>query len=106
MRDLYRKPRLAILVQCEGAGDVGGLASLGRILCDAAVPAVLAKQGKVTLAMVHVFMPVFFRELLRDGKIDRAAAVARGAIRDRHDASSPVLYMRLRTGQLWQPVGS
>ena len=28
-------------------------------------------------------MPVFFRELLRDGQIDRAVAVARGAVSDR-----------------------
>ena len=35
------------------------------------------------MTTVARFMPVFFRELQRDGQIDRAMAAARGAVRDR-----------------------
>jgi len=44
---------------------------------------------------------VFFRELLRDGQIDRAVAVARSAVSDRPDFWMPVLFMRLKNGCIW-----
>jgi hypothetical protein len=50
-------------------------------------------------------MPVFFRELQRDGQIDRAMAVARGAVRQRTDSWMPVLFMRLRSGRIWYMPG-
>jgi hypothetical protein len=62
-------------------------------------------QGSVSMHTVTQFMPVFFRELLRDGQIDRAMAVARGAVRDRPDYWIPVLFMRLRSGRIWYVPG-
>src|SRR5262249_8913753 len=59
----------------------------------------------VTIATMGKFMPVFFRELQRDGQIDRAAAAARGTVRDRNDWYVPVLFMRLRGGCLWYTPG-
>jgi hypothetical protein len=50
-------------------------------------------------------MPSFFRELQRDGQIDRAMAVARGAVRERPDWWMPVLFMRLTSGRLWYAPG-
>ncbi len=50
-------------------------------------------------------MPAFFSELLRDGQIDRALAVARGKIRERSDAWMPALYTRLAAGRLWYTPG-
>jgi hypothetical protein len=50
-------------------------------------------------------MPVFFRELARDGQIDRAVAAARGAVRARPDAWMPVLFLRLRSGRIWYVPG-
>jgi hypothetical protein len=62
-------------------------------------------QGLVTITLVQDFMPVFFRELVRDGRIDRALAFARRAVSGDHpDWWSPVLYMNLRSGQLWQEI--
>src|SRR5262249_39268219 len=51
------------------------------------------------------FLPVCFKELQRDGQIDRAVAVARGAVRDRPDFWMPVLFMRLKSGQIWYKPG-
>jgi tetratricopeptide (TPR) repeat protein len=50
-------------------------------------------------------MPVFLRELRRDGQVDRAMAVARGAVRERPDWWMPVLYMRLADGRIYDPSG-
>jgi SIR2-like domain/CHAT domain len=102
-----------VLASCQSAGegadartsDAGALIALGPGLAEAGVPAVLAMQGNVTIATVAEFMPVFFRELQRDGQIDRAVAVARGAVRERGDWYVPVLFMRLRGGGLWYRPG-
>ena len=75
------------------------LAALGPRLAEAGVPAVLAMQGNISVATISRFMPVFFRELQRDGQIDRAMAAARAAVRDRHDWWAPALFMRLRSGR-------
>ena len=61
-------------------------------------------QGKISMATVRQFMPLFFAELRRDGQIDRAMAAARGRVRDRPDWWMPVLFMRLRDGQLFDKL--
>ena len=113
MRELRNVPALVVLASCRSAGsgddartsDAGALAALGPGLAEAGIPAVLAMQGDVTIATMAEFMPVFFRELQRDGQIDRAVAAARGAVRDRADWYVPVLFMRLRGGSLWYKPG-
>jgi hypothetical protein len=113
LRELQQRPRLVVLGSCQSAGsgaegrsgDKGALAALGPLLAWAGIPAVLAMQGNVTMQTVAGFMPVFFRELRRDGQIDRAVAVARGQVRDRPDYGMPVLFMRLRSGRIWYVPG-
>jgi CHAT domain/SIR2-like domain len=113
VKELRSAPALVVLASCQSAGsgneastsDAGTLAALGPGLAEAGIPAVLAMQGNVTIATMAKFMPVFFRELQRDGQIDRAAAAARGAVRDRNDWYVPVLFMRLRGGCLWYTPG-
>ncbi|MBN1137921.1 MAG: CHAT domain-containing protein, partial [Anaerolineae bacterium] len=100
------KPRLIVLASCESGGGTGdAFSAIGPRLVAAGVPAVVAMQGLVTMTLVDDFMPIFFRELVRDGRIDRALAFARRACREDHpDWWSPVLYMNLRSGQLWQEI--
>jgi hypothetical protein len=106
---LHRLPRLVVLASCQGAGtgqdarsdDEGVLAALGPRLAEAGVPAVVAMQGNVFQRTVARFMPVFFRELRRDGRIDRAMGQARFEARDEPDHWAPVLYTRLVSGRLW-----
>jgi hypothetical protein len=50
-------------------------------------------------------MPFFFKDLQKDGQIDRAIAVARGVVRNRHDYWMPVLFMRLKNGRIWYVPG-
>jgi len=113
LAEMRYRPRLVVLASCQSAGtgdqartgDEGALAALGPKLAEAGIPAVLAMQGNVTMQTVAGFMPVFFHELQRDGQIDSAAAVARGAVRDRPDWWAPVLFMRLKSGRLWYTPG-
>jgi hypothetical protein len=112
IRDLARTPRLIVLASCQSAGDDGSrstdggvLAALGPRLAEAGVPAVLAMQGDVSMATVARFLPVFFRELHRDGQVDRAVAAARAGVRDRDDWWVPALFMRLRSGRIWYTPG-
>jgi hypothetical protein len=116
IRDLPQqfRPRLVVLASCQSAGKggeartsdtEGALSALGPQLARAGIPAVIAMQGEVTMTTIAEFMPVFFREIRRDGVIDRAMAAARSAVRLRPDAWMPVLYMRLRSGRLWFKPG-
>ena len=112
--ELQKGPRLVVLASCQSAGDGQQLAASDRStaqatlagrLADAGVPGVLAMQGFITMQTVAAMMPTFFRELLDDGQIDRALAVARGKVRDRSDAWMPALYSRLAAGCLWYTQG-
>jgi hypothetical protein len=113
INELQQRPRLIVLAACQSAGqgqeartaDEGALAALGPRLAEAGIPAVIAMQGSVTVRTIGAFMPVFFRELERDGQIDRAMAVARGAVRDRPDWWMPTLFMRLKSGRIWYVPG-
>jgi hypothetical protein len=104
---LQQPPRLVVLVSCQSAGNAesDALNALGPTLGEAGVPAVLAMHGNVRMATIDTFMPVFFRELQRDGEIDRAVAIARGATQEHKDHWAPILYMRLKSGGLWYDRG-
>ena len=114
MGELPIVPRLIVLACCQSAGDGETIdatrrpavqATLAARLADNGVPAVIAMQGLISMVTVERMMPVFFTELLVDGQIDRALAVARGRVRDRDDAWMPTLSMRLTTGRLWYTPG-
>ena len=112
-------PRLIVLASCQsasgGEGAPGGpgagsgpprdepeaFTALGPRLAEARIPAVVAMQGNISMETVAEFMPVFFRELRRDGEVDRAMAVARAAVGRHDDWWMPVLFTRLRSGRIW-----
>jgi hypothetical protein len=110
---LQQRPRLVVLASCESAGNSGddnlggggALTALGPRLAEAGIPAVLAMQGTVSMETVAKFMLKFFHELLHDGQIDRAMAVAREAVLGRPDFWMPVLFMRLKSGCIWYVPG-
>ncbi len=105
--DLPARPRLILLASCQGAGDGShiALAALGPRLAAAGIPAVIAMQGLFTIATNAIFIPAFFRELQRDGRIDRALAAARQTITNCPDWWAPVLFTRLRSGRIWYEPG-
>ncbi len=112
--ELAEVPRLIVLASCESAGHSEGDLSSDRTifqsafaprLAEAGIPAVVAMQGKISMETVKQAMPVFFHELLKDGQIDRAMAVARGTVRERNDSWMPALFMRLKSGRIWYEPG-
>ncbi len=114
--ELEQAPRLVVLASCEsaGAGHGPGGTSTGKPAAEAAlatrlaaagVLAIIAMQGKISMQTVEQAMPVFFAELLRDGQVDRAMAVARGTVRERPDAWMPALFLRLKRGCIWYVPG-
>ena len=107
LNELGTRPRLLVLASCESAGGQIGdaLAALGPRLAEAGIPAVLAMQGKISMQTVAELMPLFFQELQRDGQVDRALAVARGAVRQQPDHWMPALFMRLKSGRIWYVPG-
>ncbi|MCX6629881.1 MAG: CHAT domain-containing protein [Candidatus Solibacter sp.] len=111
IQDLPQRPRLVVLASCQSAGTGASeaegsmAAALGPQLAQAGIPAVLAMRGNISIDTEAQFMPEFFRELVRDGQIDRAVSVARRTVRARSDFWVPVLYMRLRHGRLWYVSG-
>jgi hypothetical protein len=109
IRTMARKPRLIVLASCQSAGTSASstLGALGPLLARAGVPAVIAMQGNIRMKTVEKFMPEFFRELARDGQVDRAMAAARRAVvgygdePEQDDYWMPVLFMRLKSGRIW-----
>lgn len=101
---LAQPPRLMVLASCQsggsGTGDV--LSALGPRLADAGIPAVMAMQANIEIETNALFMPLFFKELQKDGQIDRALSVARSQVHERSDYWVPVLFMRLKDGRLWE----
>lgn len=104
LKGLECPPRLVVLVACQGAKARPASADLvfASRLAEAGIAAVLALQGDFTIATAKVFMPAFFRELARDGQIDRAAAIARWPVRERLDFWMPALFTSLESGRIWK----
>lgn len=107
--ELEHRPTLAVLCSCQSAGDGeaattsdgGALSALGPQLAAAGVAAVVAMQGNVTMRTAGRFLTEFFRALSVDGVVDRAAAVARGYVREEPDWWVPTLFSRLRSGRTY-----
>lgn len=109
LRGLATPPRLVVLSACQGAKfrvdpaakSVAESAFAAR-LAGAGIPAVLAMQGDFSMDTAEIFLPAFFRELARDGQIDRAAAAARLAVRERYDFWMPAVFTCLKSGKIWK----
>lgn len=100
--ELRYLPRLIVLASCQSGKD---LTAIGPRLLEAGVAAVVAMQGDVSQDTLLSFTETFFDELNRDGKVDRATAVARGAVRQHPDYWMPILFSRLREGRIWFQAG-
>jgi len=103
---LPNPPTIAILCSCSTAGPGNAsseslLAGLGPRLVQAGVPTVIAMQGLLSMPTASLFFPRLFRELMKQGVIDRAVCLAREEVERRPDFHIPVLFHRLRSGRLW-----
>ena len=99
------QPRLVFLAACQSATRSTGDAFLGLApkLVSIGVPAVVAMQDVVTITTARQFSAMFYQRLLEHGQVDLATNEARSTLltAGRPDAAVPVLFMRLKSGQLW-----
>jgi hypothetical protein len=67
------------------------------------VPAVMAMQDQVSISAARTFSTTFYTRLLEHGLVDQASNEARSTLRTtgQSDVAVPVLFMRLKSGQLW-----
>ncbi|MCA9988501.1 MAG: CHAT domain-containing protein, partial [Anaerolineales bacterium] len=99
------KLRLVFLASCETAKQSPADAFRGFApqLVAAGVPAVLVMQDLVPVTTARQFSASFYEALLQHGQVDRAANEARATLltADLPGAANPILFMRLRGGQLF-----
>lgn len=99
------KPQLVFLAACQGAARATGDAFLGLApkLVAIGAPAVAAMQDFVSIETARKFSTTFYTRLLEHGQVDQASNEARSTLMSarRPDAAVPVLFMRLKSGQLW-----
>ncbi len=98
-------PRLVFLAACQSATPSTSRAylGLGPKLVAAGVPAVIAMQDAVKIETARKLGQAFYHRLAEHGLVDCAMNEARSQLvtAGRPDAAVPVLFMRLKSGQLW-----
>jgi len=101
--------RLVFLESCETATRDANDAYRGLApqLVKAGVAAVVAMQDLVEVKTARPFAGTFYRQLLRHGQVDVACNEARDAVRTQklRGDDVPVLFMRLRSGELLRVRG-
>jgi hypothetical protein len=99
------RPMLVFLVACNSAArsTTDAFRGLGPSLVAAGVPAVIAMQENVSITSARTLSRVFYTELEKHGQVDRSLNTARASLltAGRPDTAVPVLFMRLKSGQLW-----
>ena len=99
------KPQLVFLAACQSAvRDTGdAFRGLGPKLVFIGVPAVIAMQDFVAIETARTFSTTFYARLLEHGQVDQASNEARSTLLSagKPDAAVPMLFMRLKSGQLW-----
>lgn len=100
-----KRPSLVFLAACQSAARSTADAFLGFApkLVAAGVPAVVAMQDFVDMETARKLSAAFYQRLAEHGSVDRALNEARSVLVSaaRPDAAVPVLFMRLKSGQLW-----
>jgi hypothetical protein len=98
------KLRLVFLSSCQTAtrSPSDAFRGLAPQLVAAGVPAVLAMQDLVPVSTATEFSRTFYGSLVEHGQVDRASNAARASVITARlpGAAIPVLFMRLRSGQL------
>ena len=104
LKRLKSPPQLIVLAACQSAQQSlkDAFSGLGPQLVQIGIPAVVAMQDNVTMLTARKFGAKLYRRLLEHGTVDLALNEARSTLitNGRFDAAVPVLFMRLKDGQL------
>jgi CHAT domain/SIR2-like domain len=108
-RDDEDRLRLVFLESCETArrSSSDAFRGLAPQLVQSGVAAVIAMQDLVEVRTARPFAATFYRQLLQHGLVDLACNEARDAVKTQklRGAEVPVLFMRLRSGELLRVTG-
>ena len=108
LRGLSSRPRLVVLASCQSAGNPtmgDALTALGPRMSQAGIPAVIAMQGNISLETMAEFMPVFFNELQRMGRLTAPFPSLAALCASVPIIWMPALFMRLKSGRIWYVPG-
>lgn len=101
--------RLVYLSSCQSAtrSPADTFRGFAPTLVAAGIPAVLAMQEHIAIDTARAFASTFYRRLLTHGLVDLATNEARSSIlsSDLPGAAIPALYLRLRSGRLFERRG-
>lgn len=99
------RPHLIFLSACQSASHSSRDAFVGMApkLIQAGVPAVIGMQDRVRIATARKITQIFYRRLTDHGFVDQALNEARASlmVSDPSAVQTPVLFMRLPSGRLW-----
>ena len=91
LRNLEQPPIITVLAASQSA-------PLALQLVESGVPAALGIQSNITLDTLANFMPVFLGGLIKNGRVDQAAAAGRAVVRSQPDWWSPTVFTSLEDG--------
>jgi hypothetical protein len=96
--------RFVFLQSCKSSGG-GAQTGLAPRLVQLGVAGVVAMQDFVPMGDAREFSSTFYKTLVREGAVDVAANAGRQALLRANSTnySIPVLFSRLKDGQIWQP---
>lgn len=103
-----RTLRLVTLVACHGGRQTRDdpFSGLGPGLVRRGIPAVVAMRKEISFAAAARFCEHFYLNLARTGYVDAAVNEARNQLflsrLDESEFGTPILYMRLADGLLWE----
>jgi hypothetical protein len=99
------KVRMVYLSSCQTAtrDSFDAFHGLAPQMVAAGIPAVIAMQDLVPVKAAGAFSTTFYRELMEHGEVDRASNAARASLLTAQisGAAIPVLFLRLRSAQLF-----
>jgi hypothetical protein len=101
------RPDIVFLQACEGGqlSSSRAFAGVASQIVQQNIPVVVAMQYEITNATARKFAREFYRRLAADDPVDAAVQEGRSEISDWHetrDFASPVLFMRVRDGRLFE----
>ncbi len=99
------RPHLVFLSACQSASHSSrdAFVGMGPKLIQAGVPAVIGMKDRVRIATARKITQLFYRRLTDHGYVDQALNEARASllVADPAAVQTPVLFMRLPSGRLW-----
>ncbi|MDF1512792.1 MAG: CHAT domain-containing protein [Anaerolineae bacterium] len=99
------QPHLVYLSACQSSSQSSrdAFVGMGPSLVQAGVPAVIGMQDRVSVATARRITQMFYRRLTEHGYVDQALNEARAGLvlSDPAAIQTPVLFMRLPSGRLW-----